>query len=37
MDFLENLGLLIVTLGLPLLGAFGVFLMLRWLLRAGSR
>jgi hypothetical protein len=37
MDFLENLGLLIVTLGLPLLGAFLVFLMLRWLLRAGSR
>jgi hypothetical protein len=37
MDFLENLGLLIVTLGLPLLGAFVVFLMLRWLLRAGGR
>jgi hypothetical protein len=36
-DSLESLGLLIFTFGLPLLGLFVVFLMLRWLWRAGSR
>jgi hypothetical protein len=37
MDLLDNFGRLIVTFGLPLLGAFVVFLMLRWRLPAGSR
>jgi hypothetical protein len=36
-DFLENLVLLIVTYGLPLLGLFLVFHVLRWIWRAGSR